>query len=277
MIALIPAAWLQSVEVRLAPQPGRVLETKTEIIRTQAASGAAEGVARVRLAVTRRWRIESEAEGYVRVEMEPVSAAAEAIEGEASPPAASVQEVMAGLKAKLLAKPTGEVVEIAPDGLIPTPQRDSIARAALAEAGRLGPFGFRLPEGPIGPGAEWTAPLGLPDLPQITEGQVKPGAGALRARHAFEGLEGGLMRIRVHAEGRQDLELSFAGLAAKGWVELSGSSVYWVEPATGAALRAEFGQEWKASFGLFQMEESIAGSMTAAWLPGQPDAAARRP
>jgi hypothetical protein len=249
----------------------------SEVVRTQAASGAAEGGGKVRIASVRRWRIEADEQGLVRVEMEPVSASAEAVEGETSPPAASLKEILAGLKAQILVKPTGEVLEMAPDGLIPTPQRESLARAALGEQSRLGPFGLRLPEGPVAPGASWRVPLTLQDLPQISEGQVKPGAGALSARHVFEAQEDGLLRIRVHTEGRQELLLSFSGLAAKGWVELSGSSLFWVEAATGVPLRAEFGQKWRAGFGLFQMEESAVGSMTAAWLPGQPDAARSRP
>jgi hypothetical protein len=263
-----------AANLALAPIPNQDFVLSASLTKTEVVVGIAEERAVTSMAWVRRHSFSEAAAGQFLVQITPVSAKVEAVEGAPSPPPASLEEVLTLLGASCRVNLSGRVLEAVADAetLVPTAQRESLAQAALAQTIQIGVFGVRLPDGIVGVGAEWATPLTLDSLGPITLGQVSAGDGELTAKHTLESIDAdqGLAVIRVEETGRKALTINYGGLVDQGWVELSGASRYWVSLQTGAPMRAEIQQTVKSDFGFFAVTQTVSGSLKGAWEPGKP-------
>lgn len=269
---VMAGGWAASLA--LAPVPNQDFVLTASLTKTEVVSAMAEEKAVSKVSWVRRHAFSEAAAGQFLVQLTPVSAAVEGLEGSPSPPPASLEEVLTLLGASCRVDTSGRVLEAIADAesLVPTAQRESLAQAALAQTIQIGLFGIRLPEGVVGVGAEWSVPLALDALAPITSGQVTAGEGELVARHTLVSIDAdqGLAQIRVAESGRKALKINYGGLVDEGWVELSGESRYWVSLQTGAPMRAEIQQTVKSDFGFFAVAQTVSGSLKGAWEPGKP-------
>ncbi len=263
-----------AVNLALAPPAGQDFVLSASLSRTDVVNGLEVERAVTSMSWVRRHSFSEAAAGQLLVQIAPESAKVETMAGAPSPPPASLEEVLSLLGAACRVDLSGKVLEAVADAesLVPTAQREALAQAALAQTIQIGVFGVRLPEGIVGVGATWIVPLSLDALPAITVGQVSAGAGELAAKHTLESIdaEQGLAVIRVEETGKRALAINFGGLEDEGWVELSGTSRYWVSLQTGAPVRAEIQQTAKSDFGLFDVTQTVSGSLKGAWEPGKP-------